>query len=52
VSLAPKEAVSVESILAELAPTEANAKSAKADDFFDHRFVTQLEKEGLFKAAK
>ena len=42
----------VESILAELAPTEVKAKSAKAEDFYDHRFVTQLEKEGFFKGAK
>ena len=42
----------VESILTELAPTEPKAKSAKPDDFYDHRYVTQLEKDGFFKAAK
>jgi hypothetical protein len=34
----------------ELAPSEAKAKQAKPDDFVDHRFVSQLEKEGFFKS--
>lgn len=40
----------LETILGELAPTEPKAKTAKPDDFVDHRFVSQLEKEGFFKA--
>jgi hypothetical protein len=40
----------VEAIIGELAPTEPKAKTAKADDFIDHRFVGQLEREGFFKA--
>ncbi|MET0500278.1 MAG: ABC transporter substrate-binding protein [Candidatus Binatia bacterium] len=39
----------LETIIAELAPGEPKAKQAKPDDFVDHRFVTQLEKEGFFK---
>ena len=39
----------VETIVAELAPTEAKAKTAKADDFIDHRYIDQLAKEGLFR---
>ena len=39
----------LETIIAELAPTEPKAKAAKPDDFIDHRFVSQLEKEGFFK---
>jgi ABC-type nitrate/sulfonate/bicarbonate transport system substrate-binding protein len=42
----------VEAIIAELAPTEPKAKGAKAEDFFDHRYIDQLAKEGLFKSAK
>ena len=39
----------LETIIGELAPTEPKAKQAKPEDFIDHRFVSQLEKEGLFK---
>ncbi len=39
----------LETIIAELAPTEPKAQQAKPDDFVDHRFVSQLEKEGFFK---
>mgnify|MGYP001446302260 CR=1 FL=1 len=42
----------VETIVAELAPAEAKAKAAKADDFVDHRYVDQMAKEGLFKSVK
>lgn len=42
----------VEAILGELATTEPKARTAKPEDFFEHRFVAQLEKEGFFKAAK
>jgi ABC-type nitrate/sulfonate/bicarbonate transport system substrate-binding protein len=41
----------LETIIGELAPTEPKAKTAKPDDFVDHRFVSQLEKEGFFKGA-
>jgi ABC-type nitrate/sulfonate/bicarbonate transport system substrate-binding protein len=41
----------LETIIAELAPTEPKAKTAKPDDFVDHRFVSQLEREGFFKGA-
>lgn len=40
----------METIIAELAPTEPKAKTAKPEDFLDTRFVGQLEKEGFFKA--
>jgi ABC-type nitrate/sulfonate/bicarbonate transport system substrate-binding protein len=39
----------IEAILGELAPTEPKAKQAKPEDFIDHRFVSQLDKEGFFK---
>jgi ABC-type nitrate/sulfonate/bicarbonate transport system substrate-binding protein len=39
----------LETIIVELAPSEPKAKQAKPDDFVDHRFVSQLEKEGFFK---
>ena len=39
----------LETIIAELAPTEPKAKQSKPDDFTDHRFVSQLEKEGFYK---
>ena len=39
----------METIIAELLPTEAKAKAAKPDDFLDARFVAQLEKEGFYK---
>src|SRR6266403_1955998 len=41
----------METIIAELLPTEAKAKTAKPDDFLDTRFVSQLEKEGFYKSA-
>jgi ABC-type nitrate/sulfonate/bicarbonate transport system substrate-binding protein len=40
----------MEAIIAEFAPTEPKAKTAKPDDFLDTRFVAQLEKEGFYKA--
>jgi hypothetical protein len=39
----------MEPIIAEVAATDAQAKSAKPDDFIDMRFVEELEKEGFFK---
>ena len=39
----------LETIIVELAPSEPKAKQTKSDDFVDHRFVSQLEKEGFFK---
>lgn len=42
----------METIIAELVATEAKAKTARPDDFLDTRFVSQLEKEGFYKAAK
>ena len=39
----------LETIIVELAPSEPKAKQAKPDDFVDHRFVSQLEKEGFIK---
>ena len=39
----------LETIIAELTPSEPKAKQAKPDDFVDHRFVAQLEKEGFYK---
>jgi NitT/TauT family transport system substrate-binding protein len=42
----------METIIAELLPTEPKAKTAKPEDFLDARFVNQLEKEGFYKAAK
>lgn len=40
----------METIIAELQPSEPKAKSAKPDDFLEPRFVSQLEKEGFYKA--
>ena len=40
----------LETIISELAPTEAKGTQAKPDDFLDTRFVSQLEKEGFYKA--
>ena len=40
----------METIIAELAPTEPKAKTSKPDDFLDTRFVSQLEKDGFYKA--
>jgi NitT/TauT family transport system substrate-binding protein len=39
----------LETIIAELSVVEPKAKQAKPDDFVDHRFVLQLEKEDFFK---
>ena len=39
----------MEAILAELGDKDPAAKAAKADDFIDMRFVTELEKEGFFR---
>jgi NitT/TauT family transport system substrate-binding protein len=39
----------MEAILAELGDKDPAAKVAKADDFIDMRFVTELEKEGFFR---
>jgi NitT/TauT family transport system substrate-binding protein len=40
----------METIITELLPNEPKAKSAKPEDFLDTRFVSQLEKEGFYKA--
>ena len=39
----------IEAVMADVAETNAAAKSAKADDFVDMRFVAELEKQGYFK---
>jgi len=39
----------METILAELAEREPQAKQAKPEDFMDMRFMSELEKEGFFK---
>ena len=39
----------LETIIVELAPSEPKAKQAKPDDFVDHGFVGQLEKDGFHK---
>lgn len=39
----------LETILAELGEKEPKARQAKPEDFLDTRFVTALEKEGLFQ---
>ena len=41
----------METIIAELLPTEPKAKTAKPDDFLDTRFVSQLEQEGFYRAS-
>ena len=38
-------------IIAELLPTEPKAKTVKPDDFLDTRFVSQLEREGFYRAS-
>jgi ABC-type nitrate/sulfonate/bicarbonate transport system substrate-binding protein len=40
----------METIITELLPTEPKAKTAKPEDFLDTRFVSQMEKEGFYKA--
>jgi ABC-type nitrate/sulfonate/bicarbonate transport system substrate-binding protein len=39
----------IEAVIADVAETAPQAKSAKADDFIEMRFVAELEKEGFFK---
>ncbi|MBI2360667.1 MAG: ABC transporter substrate-binding protein [Deltaproteobacteria bacterium] len=39
----------IETILAELADKEPQAKQAKPEDFIDMRFMNELEKQGFFK---
>ncbi|MGH7770990.1 MAG: ABC transporter substrate-binding protein [Candidatus Binatia bacterium] len=39
----------VETILAELAEKDPKARQAKPEDFLDMRFITELDREGLFK---
>ena len=39
----------IEAVIADVAETTPQAKSAKADDFIEMRFVAELEKEGFFK---
>jgi NitT/TauT family transport system substrate-binding protein len=39
----------VEAVIADVATTAPQAKSAKPDDFIEMRFVAELEKEGFFK---
>ena len=41
----------METIIGELTPTEPKAKAAKPDDFLDTRFVSQLEREGFYRAS-
>ena len=41
----------METIIAELLPTEPKAKTVKPDDFLDTRFVSQLEREGFYRAS-
>src|SRR4029077_4657575 len=41
----------METIMAELLPTEPKAKTVKPDDFLDTRFVSQLEREGFYRAS-
>jgi ABC-type nitrate/sulfonate/bicarbonate transport system substrate-binding protein len=40
----------LETIIGELIPTEPKARTARPEDFLDTRFVSQLEKEGFYKA--
>ena len=39
----------MEAVLADVAATDAAAKSAKPEEFIDMRFVSELDKEGFFK---
>ena len=39
----------MEAVIADIAETTPAAKSAKPEDFFDMRFVSELEKQGFFK---
>jgi len=41
----------METIIAELLPTEPKAKTVRPDDFLDTRFVSQLEREGFYRAS-
>src|SRR5262249_38955846 len=40
----------MEAVIADVAEASPAAKSAKAEDFFDMRFVSELEKQGFFKS--
>ncbi|MGH7765831.1 MAG: hypothetical protein ACREQP_00110 [Candidatus Binatia bacterium] len=39
----------IEAVIADVAKTAPEAKSAKPEDFIEMRFVAELEKEGFFK---
>jgi NitT/TauT family transport system substrate-binding protein len=39
----------IEAILAELAVSDVKARQAKPEDFFDMRFIAELERDGFFK---
>jgi ABC-type nitrate/sulfonate/bicarbonate transport system substrate-binding protein len=41
----------MEAVLTDIASSDPTAKSAKADDFLDMRFVAELDKEGFLKKA-
>jgi NitT/TauT family transport system substrate-binding protein len=41
----------MENVIAEVAASDASAKNAKPEDFMDMRFVAELDKQGVFKAA-
>jgi NitT/TauT family transport system substrate-binding protein len=41
----------MDNVLVEVAASDASAKNAKPEDFMDMRFVAELEKQGVFKAA-
>ena len=40
----------MESVIADVAVSDAGAKNSKPDDFMDMRFVAELDKQGFFKA--
>ena len=40
----------MENVIADVAVSDAAAKSSKPDDFMDMRFVAELDKQGFFKA--
>jgi NitT/TauT family transport system substrate-binding protein len=42
----------MDSVINEVAAMDSTAKSAKADDFMDMRFVAELEKQGFFKGVR
>jgi NitT/TauT family transport system substrate-binding protein len=41
----------IENVIADIATTDAAAKTAKPEDFMDMRFVAELDKQGFFKPA-